>query len=744
MAFSSTSAIALRLQFFDLLFGVDKIGHVCIATGNADKSYFKQRWFKWPDEREELGAFIEHNRDKFNVWFGVSLFNRPERKRAYAVTNNLVWADLDHVDYESIDPSPPIVLETSPQRYQAFWLLETPVPPDVAQDYSKRLAYHVGADRSGWDLEQLLRVPFTDNLKYGDPYEVKLLRIIANATPNDLFDELPYPVGVNTDNGASPELLNERAMPDADTLPPIENVLYFYRHQIKNPTNASGVHFNAMYYTEPHETDDWSGRLWRLINICFEMGMSEEEVFVVGETSKCNKYYRDNRPVSYLWREVLKASEKQKSFNALMGVNSAVRLEMPRLVDEDDVDEDSFVAEYKDWAIVATDAPEQYHEISCFVALSAVISNGLALELEYTDNFRPNIWALVLGESTLTRKTTCMRMAMDLITDLDPELLLATDGSAEGLLSGLAARPKRVSIFYKDEISGFFDSINRKDYLAGFPETLTQLYDVPKLLSRLLRKETITVVEPYFLFFGGGIRDKVYTLINDEYVLSGFLPRFLVVSGENDIGRVRRTGPPTSVGTSKKDYLSTRLADLKERYNVKVEAKIGTQSVLLDGKINAELTPQAWDFFGEKEMQLMNEGIDSPWQMLALPTYTRLAFSMLKLGMLVAASRREPTSSNKLIIEVDDLKQAAYYVQKWGQHSLDLIMASGKTASEKLLDRALAFIRHAPEGVTQSQLMQRFHLSSREMKEVRDTLVDRGLIELKQKGRGYTIRAIDF
>ena len=82
----------------------------------------------------------------------------------------------------------------------------------------------------------------------------------------------------------------------------------------------------------------------------------------------------------------------------------------------------------------------------------------------------PNLWGLILGDSTLSRKTTAMRMIMDIIAALDSDMILATDGSAEGLLSGLATRPNKTSIFYKDEISGFFDSMNKKDYLAGMSE----------------------------------------------------------------------------------------------------------------------------------------------------------------------------------------------------------------------------------------------------------------------------------
>ena len=701
MSTTSASHATLRLQFFDFLFG-DVKGNLCIAVGNTTKKYFKQTWFEWPEQRTELGHYLEEQAPKFNVWFGVTLFNRPERKRDYAVDGSLVWADLDFVNPFEVNPIPSVIIESSPERYQAFWSLKDIIPSDVAQDFSRKIAYHIGADKSGWDLEQLLRVPFTQNFKYEEPQEVKLLRILGTVQNQDWFETLPEPDTSSPENGS----VKVEDLPD--NLPDAQSVLYAYRREISNPVTSTASVFADLKDRIPAEYEDWSGRLWRLINICFEMGMSDAEVFVIAEVAKCNKYYRDNRPIAYLWKEVQKAKLRQDTNNAYKTIE---KLKMPVLVDPDTIVEDSFLVDYKEWANIATDAPEQYHEVSCFIALSACISNGLNLKLPYDDNFRPNLWALILGESTLSRKTTAMRMTTDLLTTLDPELILATDGSAEGLLSGLSGRPKRVSIFYKDEVSGFFDSINRKDYLAGFPETLTQLYDVPKILSRLLRKETITVTEPYFIFFGGGIREKVFNLINEDYILSGFLPRFIVVSSENDISRIRRTGPPSGVSSDKKDRLVARLADLKERYSVQVPITIGTQKTYIDGVIESHLTDEAWDFFGDKEEQLQKVAFESHWQQVALPTMTRMAFSMLKMSMLIAATRKEATPANTLEVDINDIKQAAFYIQNWGQYSLDLITASGKSASEKTLERALEFIGSHPSGVTQSQLMQRFHMS---------------------------------
>lgn len=699
---------------------------LCIAFSHKERGKFTQTFYDWPQQRTEIGRFLD-TRKNFNVWFSTSLLKVADRHKENCLPGRLVWADLDYVDPDKLDIPPSLVIESSPKRYQAFWRLENTVPADVAEEFSKKLAYHVGADKSGWPLGKLLRVPHTRNYKYSKPPLVEVTRALETLVPQDLFEQLPPPSLEGVDTTWQPVEDVDLSVPKIDDLPEAEKIIYAYRNELSK-TEA----FSNLFHIEPGPNDDWSAFLWRLINICAEAGLEPEETFAVAIEAKCNKYKRDNRPASHLWREVCKAHLAHSKF-AMLKEQTYATLEMPQLIDPDDIVEDSFVADYKKWGTVATDAPEQYHELACFIALSALSASGLFLETT-SGTLVPNLWGMILGESTLTRKTTVMRMAMDIVSDLDEEIILATDGSAEGLLTGLSNRGKQVSVFYKDELSGFFDSINRKDYLAGMPETLTQLYDVPKVLRRLLRKETITIIEPYFIFFGGGIRDKVYSLINEEYVLSGFLPRFLVVSGENDLHRIRRTGPPTADTFTLKQKVLTSMGELKTFYNVQAVMQVAGQDMLLPSRVEAKLSDGAWSLYGDLEMQLIQEASNSPFSNVALPTFQRLGFSMLKMSVLIAASRKEPKDNRTIPVEIADVRQAAFYIQKWGKYSVDLVMNAGKPNLEKTLDKVLANVRMEP-GCTKSSIMMRYRFSSREMKDVLETLMERGLVTISRKGR---------
>lgn len=723
----ATTATGLRYQFFDYLFGNQR-GYVCIAYAppRNPRQGFKQKFFAWPEQRSELQDFVDNTALHSNVWFGVNLLSTDQRKKEHCIPDNLVWCDVDTCDPDILEPQPSILLESSPGRFQAIWRLDEEVIPEIAEDYSKRIAYKYrqdGADPTGWDLTQLLRVPFSYNYKYqtdnDPPPQVTIMFASDTLVPVELFEGIE-------EAPAGEDAIDTSGMPDIRKLPGRDAIEY--KHWI----NLEKTAYSSLMGVEPDIGADWSGILWRLINICLEAGLSEEETFKVTLEAKCNKYVRDKRPPRYLWRDVVKAAKGQQHIT--VNRETFVPLTMPQLIDEEP--EHYVIDDYRDWATSATDAVPVFHELSAFMILSSMIAGNISLEASY-GTVVPNLWGLILGDSTLTRKSTAMRMATDIMLDMEEDVVLATDGSAEGLLSGLSLRPGRVSVYFRDEVSGFFDSINRKDYLAGMPEVLTHLYDVPKVYKRALRKEQITISSPVFIFYGGGIRDKVYSLLGEEYVLSGFLPRFLVVTGDADISRIRTTGPASQELDVVKQKVRNRFGDIRETYNVDTTISIAGQTTTVPSKFVAELDGAGWDLYGKIEMQLVTHASESSVPMLAMPTFERLTRSMLKMAVLLACSRQEPEDSLVRVNRADIVK-AASYIQEWGRYSVDLILNAGKTTTQRTLDKIKNAVLRQP-GINRGKLMQIHHLTKRDADEILGTLVDRGELHITREGKGVRL-----
>ena len=710
----------IRLKFFETLFG-DTEGYLCIATTDprAPKATFAQTFFEWPREIKRMENFILSVERKHNIYFCVNLLSKRERKKENCLPTDMLWSDLDSVNPDAIqDYPPPIILRSSPGRWQALWRMTTKLSPFQAEDYSRRLAYHLGADKSGWDLGQLLRVPLTINWKYNTPVQVELQRMSEIAAEPAIFEILEVDVGLN------PTSIEEN-MPQIDEILESEQIIYKYGPLLEKTA------FLALFTQDP-EDKTWSQVLWRLLHVCLKVGMSIEETFAVALDAKCNKYARDGRPLEHLWRDVLKAGAEYQD----IGGSAANLIDMPHLVDEDDSRiTTTFVDTYREWATVATDAVSDFHDLSILTVLSAIVSSSVKLPTSGKP-ITPNIWGIIIGESTITRKTTAMSLAMEFLHTLDPDLIVATDGSAEGLLGSLSQRPNRASMFYRDEISGLFDSMNKKDYLAGLKETFTKLYDVPPIERRVLRKETIIIESPAFVILCGGVPDGINSATNQSFVTSGFLPRFIVVSGDATPDYRRPLGPPNTDTDTKKIEILNALADIYEVYATDVKQHIGGQAVLMPPRYNARMTPDAWKLNAEFDGAFLRAGHESLVRGIALPTMERLGRSLLKVAIILAAIRQKPDEQGDVLVEEYDLLNAATYIQKWGHHSIDLVLNVGKGSNERHLERIVAFIANKP-GVLKSTIMNTQKLSAQEAAGILQTLEERGLIRAERRGRGF-------
>ena len=720
-------------RFFEYLFSHDQ-GFISIATTRppARRDTFSEKFFAWPEEKDEMVNYIEKVTPTHNVYFGVNVLSVQRRKKENTIPQNLVWADLDTCRPDQVEIPPQCVIESSPDHYQAIWRLNRKIDPLVAENYSKRIAYQYstnGADKTGHDLTQLLRVPGTYNFKYqmDDTPIVALLASVDSTISTDIFDALPQAEGyVEVPDLDVPNLAN---------LPSVEMIIYRYQDAM----NQAGVGSSfARYYSE-EPSEDWSGQLWRMLLICFEIGMTAEEAFVVAKHSKSNKYERDGRPDSHLWREVLKAELERKSLEVL--IEDHRYLAMPALLSasEEEKLKTTIIDEYKAWATSVTDAVPEFHELTCAMVMSALMATTLRLQTSRPRPIIPNLWGMILGESTTTRKTTAMDMGVDFIMDIQRDLMVASDATVEGLVSSLALRPKMVSIFYRDEVSGLFEAMQKRDYLSGMQETFTKMYDVPPYMTRVLRKETFTLSEPIFIFFGGGVPDKMYSLIDEQYFASGFIPRFLIMRGYGDVAKLKPTGKPMSHDASRRAELASTFRAFHESYtDVTITQEIPTtgEKMLTTPDIMVEFTDKMWERVGTIETQMITAAHESPEANKALPMFSRMFVSLLKLTMLFAGARQEPKN---LTVKgnMNDLLAATFYIQKWGKHAVDLVRNSGVTGDESQLMGVYRTIERWP-GILRGDVMRRHRLNARAMQVIEETLAQRMMVNVKVAGRART------
>lgn len=718
-----------RATFLKVVFGQTR-GIVCVAFMTINKKGFREEFFRWPEDLPQILTSISDNLRSANVYFCPQLLSGRKRVKENIGSTPNIWADLDFCAPDKLLVEPTITVESSPGRYQAYWVLDREFDPDDVEDVSRRIAYkHAdeGADRSGWDLTQLLRVPYTYNHKYTSAIEIPLVTIIrANRNKYRLDDFSMYPESPAYKHTDIP-------VPMEDDLPFTADELLQSRRMILNPMVW------RLFADEP-TTKSWSEVLWNLQMLLFEADYSREEVYVIAREAKCNKWSRDDKPTLLLWKEVCRAEQKSQLNHRLLVAKPEDVISLLSEEERGRVDAapDTFVERYIEWASGLGDAAPQYHQAGAFVCLSSILSGSIRLPTSY-GTIVPNIWFMILADTTLTRKTTAMDIAMELIEEVDDDIVMATDGSIEGLLTALSSRPGRPSVFLRDEFSGLLDQMAKKDYMAGMAELLAKLYD-GKMQKRILRKEVIEVRDPRLIMFTGGIKTKVMSLLTFEHINSGFMPRFVFITAESDLSRLRPIGPPTEQTTGNRGAILAELSDIEKRYNrtqiltvEKLKTKIERRVV-----VDATLTEDAWVRYNKLENNLLEIGLNSDRRDVLTPIGDRLAKSILKAALLTAAS--EQTGEEIVITELDILR-AAKYGEQWRMHAQEVVDNVGKGTAERQIDAIHTAIQRSLTGVSRSRLMQNYHLSARDATQLFDTLEQRGLITRQKAGRGELLIA---
>jgi len=218
----------------------------------------------------EVTKWIKKNPpEDYHLYFCPLPFTSPRRKKGKVKGSRYLWSDLDEVNISSLPIKPTLYWESSPGRYQGLWELDQFLPPKKAEELSKELAYTLGADRSGWDLTQVLRIPGTKNHKYkGSPSVGEVIQTEEIYSVSDLPSE---------DKKEKEEDLKGLGNLKA------KEILAKYRAKI--PRKAL-----SLLLTKKAEVGKRSDIIWYLEQTLLDSGLNPPEIFTLIKNSAWNKY----------------------------------------------------------------------------------------------------------------------------------------------------------------------------------------------------------------------------------------------------------------------------------------------------------------------------------------------------------------------------------------------------------------------------------------------------------------------
>lgn len=255
-------------DFLDLVWGEQE---AWIDLPAKVGKYWVPLYTKWPNDAAVTRRIDSSLRDREDLYYSVARFAQRGRKIENVLPTGWLWADLDEVHPTAgakLGFLPTVAVESSPGRYQALWRLTRPLVPRVLEKLNRALSYALDADRGGWDLTQVLRLPGTRNFKYPEAPVVRVMWIKSELT----YD--PGKVWEAVREYAAPAMVGAGALGK------------------NGGTKSIGGKARALLGTGPENVveGERSARLWELECLLAEAGLGEEEIFGLVRVTPWNKW----------------------------------------------------------------------------------------------------------------------------------------------------------------------------------------------------------------------------------------------------------------------------------------------------------------------------------------------------------------------------------------------------------------------------------------------------------------------
>jgi len=204
-------------KFLDKLYA-DTEGIVYAPTYDRPNDDWQKYYFNWPAEKPQIIEHVVKNTSKVECYVSPALYKRKGSSLKENVKgSHVVWAELDGKALSGEAPPPSFWLNSSSDEHMhIYWTLDK-FCPDInkIEDVNKAITSSLGADASGWDVNQVLRFPLTANHKrkvFTGPLQVN--QVYTPLTISS-FDTLPRPtVSLSLENfdlDKVPGNLNEMA-----------------------------------------------------------------------------------------------------------------------------------------------------------------------------------------------------------------------------------------------------------------------------------------------------------------------------------------------------------------------------------------------------------------------------------------------------------------------------------------------------------------------------------------------------
>ena len=416
----------------------------------------------------------------------------------------------------------------------------------------------------------------------------------------------------------------------------------------------------------------------------------------------------------------------------------------------------TFLDRYIKYCNELVDSPNEYHILNGLTLLSSV-AHGFCFRGLARD--RVNLWTLTLGYSSISRRSTSLFVAKELLEKVDPKLIGPGKFTEEGLydyfnicppvdkkkkrtkeemeadtylVMSLSDERKPGTLFFS-EFGALLKGLEKKDYNAGLKGFLSDLFDNSGLQKRNLSNGKLAIINPYICIIGSSSKDWLEEAIKHNDITGGFLTRFIIYVDHGTNDKWKSPFELVSKDTEKFEHLRNHLAAINEFR--------GNQSI--------EIAPDAKEMFDSwaKEIEFaIREGILSNEEGTENTTlFARKVHHAKKMAALFALSRQvdEATLSSGVIIQLDDINNAIECISFFEEKSIGYLKALNKPAPiNSPSERLEVVLKQAKAGLTRNELRTAVRMSAMQLQNELAALMDtedcRVVKEIKPNEAGRT------
>jgi len=387
--------------------------------------------------------------------------------------------------------------------------------------------------------------------------------------------------------------------------------------------------------------------------------------------------------------------------------------------------EDNYITLYMRYGSTLTDAYPEWHFMAAVSQLAVVADRKLVIRLAQGDVYT-NVYFVGLGDSTVSRKSTSMRIASTIMTALDlEEKRLPNSFSPEAFIEQMA--DLQHAYLWLDEAGSMLASM-QKTYMNDIRDLFCDLYEC-RPYRRVLRtsqrrnvRTEFNVTDPYLNQWLMTTPDVFKSNTSLLDATSGWLVRYMFVMPEYEKewrGFRVRTGDDADLWGQVVNYLRTRILRLQDVREV-----------------NMELTQPAWDYYSQWQREQETAALQKK-DKIALALLGRAEYHALKLAMLFTFGQGsfDPTHAR---IDLNMIKEACRLVSDYFIPTAKYVVEElGWDEQSNLLEKILGTLRRSGGRLTRRQLLQKLHRPLKDVKDALESLVESGEIEVSSERPYY-------